>query len=277
VLDLGRAVPDTRINCENGCWRYRHRTLHDHHPYGILPVSDVIVHSSNIGAAKLGLLLGPQRLARVVELYHFGEEYGVRLPAEEPGIVTRRDRWTYYTTTSVPMGQEIAGTPLQLIAGFCSLINGGRLMEPFIVAAVENPNSGDVTRRTPIEVRRVIRPATSATMRRILAQVVERGTGRRLREARYPIGGKTGTAQKRAAAGGYSHDKFVASFIGFAPVDEPKLCVLVMADEPQGAHYGGTVAAPAVGRIIDSSLALLEAAPPSESGPVVAVRETDSR
>ncbi|MFH1730413.1 MAG: penicillin-binding protein 2 [Planctomycetota bacterium] len=273
VIDLGIATPETKIDCERGLWVYKKRRLRDHHGYGIIPVADVIVYSSNIGAAKLGLMLGADRLRQYVSFYHFGRRHGVEVPAEEPGIVTSERQWTYFTTTSVPMGQEIAGTPLQLVAAFCSLINGGRLMQPYLVEAVEDPNTGEVTRRTPLELKRVISAATSATMRNILADVVRRGTGKVLRSCKYPIGGKTGTAQKSDAAGGYSQDRYVASFVGFAPVEQPKICVLVLADEPKtGGYYGGQVAAPAVGRIIDKTLALLDSAPrgPVQPGGAVA-------
>ncbi len=262
AIDLGLVTPDSPIQCENGRWKYRGRLLHDHHPYGKLSVTDVIVHSSNIGAAKLGLMLGADRLQQLVSFYHFGRKSGIKLPGEASGMVTPARRWTYYTTTSVPIGQEIAGTPLQLTAAFCSLINGGRLMQPYIVEAIEDPNTNDLTRRTPKELERVISPETSAKMRRILAQVVERGTGKQLRNANYQIGGKTGTAQKVNPDGGYSQHSYVASFVGFAPVSRPRICVLVLVDEPKGSYYGSQVAAPAVGRIIDKTLAILDAAAP---------------
>jgi len=268
ALDLGLVTPDTKIHCGNGLWVFRKRRLHDHHPYGLLSVTDVIVYSSNIGAAKLGLRLGPDRLRQCVAGYQFGRRHGIDLPGEEPGIVTSARQWTYFSTTSVPMGQEIAGTPLQLTAAFCSLINGGRLMRPYLVEAVGTPDSDAPRPRSPIERRRVISEATSATMRKILAQVVQRGTGKVIRNTKYPIGGKTGTAQKRDPAGGYSRTKYVASFIGFAPVDKPTLCVLVLVDEPSGGrYYGGQVAAPAVGRIVDKTLALLQSAPPDPIRP----------
>jgi len=266
ALELGLTTPKTRIDCENGAWRYRSRTLHDSHPCGVLSVADVIVFSSNIGAAKVGLMLGDNRLRQYVGSYHFGGKLGIELPAEEGGIVTPARRWSYWTTTSVPMGQEIAGTPLQLITAFCSLVNGGRLMQPYLVERMEDPNAGGVVSRTPHELKTVISAKTSATMRGILAQVVERGTGRCLKDNRYKIGGKTGTAQKRGPGGGYASNKYVASFIGFAPVDAPDICVLVMVDEPRGgAYYGGQVAAPAVGRIIERTLTILESAPQNDT------------
>ena len=264
AIELGLVTPESMIHCEDGRWIYRRRRLHDHHPYGRLSVTDVIVHSSNIGIAKVGVMLGPTRLRQYVLLYHFGRRYGVNFPAEEPGVVTSARKWNYFTTTSVPMGQEITGTPLQLVTAFSSLVNGGRLMQPYLVEAVADPNTGDLTRRSPLELRRVISEDTSAKMRKILAQVVQRGTAKVLRDAKYPIGGKTGTAQKSDPAGGYSHDKYIASFIGFAPVERPSICVLVLADEPTGGrYYGGQVAAPAVGRIIEKTLALLHSAPES--------------
>ncbi len=279
VIELGLATPETQVHCENGVWRFRGRVLHDTHPHGTIPLTDVIVYSSNIGAAKLGLLLGDERLRHWVDRFHFGKKYGISLPAEEPGIVTPGSRWSYWTTTSVPMGQEIAGTPLQLITAFCALINGGELMEPHIVRAIHDPNTGEPARpRSPRRIARVISPATSATIRQMLAQVVERGTGKVLRSSRYPIGGKTGTAQKRDASGGYSREKFVSSFVGFAPVDAPRICVLVMVDEPHGSYYGAQVAAPPVGRIIDDTLATLDLAPPEgPRGTSIIVSRADTR
>ncbi len=266
AIDLRLVTPESRIHCENGRWVYRKRRLHDHHPYGVMSITDIIVHSSNIGAAKLGLLLGNERLRQYVLLYHFGKKLGIRLPAEEPGLVTPLPRWTYFTTTSVPIGQEIAGTPLQLVTAFCALVNGGRLMQPYIVECIEDPNTGNMPPRTPLELGRIISPETSAKMRHILGQVVERGTGKVLRGCKYPIGGKTGTAQVADPAGGYS-DKYLASFVGFAPVNQPKICVLVMVDQPQGGrYYGGQVAAPAVGHIIEKSLAILDSVSDATAG-----------
>jgi len=275
ALDLGLVTPQTKIHCENGRWKYRKRVLHDTHPYGVLTAGDGVVHSSNILAAKLGLMLGDTRLRRCVLDFGFGTRSGICLPAEEPGTVTPARKWSYWTTTSVPMGQEIAGTPLQLLTAFCALINGGKLLQPYLVEAVHNPNTGEKpSRRSPHLVRRVIKPQTSAAIRRILAAVVERGTGKALRDCKYRIGGKTGTAQRRDPAGGYS-DQYVASFVGFAPVDRPKIAVLVLVDAPQGSrYYGSQVAAPAVGRIIDRTLAMLGATPQAGAPDIAATQGT---
>jgi len=259
VLDLGLMTSETRINCEHGSYTYQRRTLRDTHPYGILSVTDVIANSSNIGMSKLGLTLGDRRMRQYLDWYQFGKKSGITLPGEEIGIVTAPNKWSYYSTMSVSMGQEIAGTPLQIATAFSSLINGGVLMQPYLVEGVEDPNTGSITTRTPTAIRRIIKPETSAILRMIMTETVERGTGRVLKNSKYPIGGKTGTAQKAAPGGGYSRSAYISSFIGFSPVDNPKLLVVVMVDQPSGgAYYGGTVSAPAVGRIIDRSLSVMQ-------------------
>jgi cell division protein FtsI (penicillin-binding protein 3) len=283
ALELGLVTPDSQIDCENGVWRYRSRTLHDSHPLGVLTVRGVVVHSSNIGAAKIGLELGPDRMQRMLRSLHFGRSYGLHLLAEESGIVTPASRWTYWSTTSVPMGQEIACTPIQLLNALCAVVNGGRLMRPFVVEQIRDPNLPNsdprdprkgrvVNEQVPTVIRRVFSRPTSRVMRSMLAGVVQEGTGKRLRDTKYPIGGKTGTASKRDPDGpGYAADKYVASFIGFAPVESPQIAVLVLVDEPpKGCHYGGKAAAPAVGRIVDRTLSILESAP---AGPQAGVAD----
>ncbi len=261
ALELGLITPETRINAEHGSWAYKSRRIHDTHPLGVISATDAVADSSNICAAKVGLMLGDRRIQQWLKLYRFGERTGIELPGEEPGLVTPPSRWTYFTTTSVAFGQEIAVTPLQLATAFCSLINGGRLMQPYLVESVEDPNTGNASTRSPLEIRRVISQATSDKMRKILAQVVERGTGKILSKSKFPIGGKTGTAQKRDSSGGYAERVYISTFIGFSPVEQPRLCVLVMVDEPKGLYYGAQVAAPAVGRIIEKALTILESTP----------------
>jgi cell division protein FtsI (penicillin-binding protein 3) len=277
ALDLGLVTPETPIHCENGLWRYRSRRLRDSHPLGTLTVRGVIIHSSNIGAAKIGLKVGDRRMQQMLAALHFGRRYGVHVPAEEPGLVTPASRWTYYSTTSVPMGQEIACTPLQLLNAFCAIVNGGQLMRPYVVEQVRDPNlpNADPTdprkgriigEQVPTVLRRVFTRETAAAVRDMLAGVVEEGTAKRIRNTKYTIGGKTGTASKRDPNGrGYAADKYVASFVGYAPVESPRIAVLVMVDEPpKGQHYGGRAAAPTVGRIVDRTLSILES---TQSGP----------
>lgn len=261
AMDRGRVNAETRINCENGLWKYGSRLLHDHHPYGMLSVSEVIEKSSNIGAAKIGaILMGRQMLYDSLRAFGFGTRTGVDLPAEAPGRLAPLDRWTrFYTETSVTMGHEISVTSLQLVAAMSAIANGGTLYRPYVVRRVRTSEGVLLSENGPRAVRRVLRPETSRRMVEILTRVVEQGTGKRARVDGVTVAGKTGTTQKvDPATGRYSHEKFIGSFVAFAPAEAPRLCVIVVLDEPQGKYYGGTVAAPAVARIIERGLVYVE-------------------
>lgn len=251
-----------RFDCENGAWRCGYRTLHDAHAYGLLSFDEVIVKSSNIGAAKMGIALGLDGVYRTVTTFGFGARTGIDLPGEARGIVRPRDRWTKDSLLSVPMGQEIAVTPIQLVAAYSAMVNGGVLFRPQIVERLVSPEGKELYRLRPQPVRRVISPETSAAMRTILRGVVENGTARKAWCKEYAIGGKTGTAQK-VINGTYSHDQYVGSFCGFAPAESPRLVCLVAVDEPDRrlGYYGGTVAAPAVREILRRGLNALGVAP----------------
>ena len=260
-LDAHLGQLDDTIFCENGLFRIRGRRLHDHQPYGWLTVSEVIEKSSNVGMAKIGLQMGPGRLFGTISAFGFGESTHSGLPGELAGIVTPFKQWTVYTVTSVPMGQEIAATPMQIITAFNAIANGGMLLRPQVIESIADAD-GKVLRRFegPAPVRRVVR---SDTARRLIDQaltgVVLRGTGRAANFGIYPKFGKTGTAQKVSTAGGFAHSRFVSSFLCGAPVDDPRVAVLVLIDEPRrgSSYYGGTVAAPAAARIVEKTLKYL--------------------
>ncbi|MCK6474682.1 MAG: penicillin-binding protein 2 [Planctomycetes bacterium] len=241
--------------CENGAWRLGYRTLHDAHAYGSLSFDDVIIHSSNIGAAKIGLRLGRDGVWETVKAFGFGERTRIDLPGEAKGIVRPLEKWTKDSLLSIPMGQEIAVTPLQLATAYAAMLNGGMLLRPQLVAKIEDRNGETLFQLQPEPVRRVLSPATSKAMREILSQVVGEGTGKSAQCEEYDIGGKTGTAQK-VIDGLYSHEKYVGSFCGFAPVDRPRLVCLVAVDEPLKSlgYYGGTVGAPAVKEVLRRGL-----------------------
>lgn len=257
ALDLGVVRPDTIIDCENGLWHHGPRTLHDHHPYAKIPLSDVIKFSSNIGAAKVGaLILGQKRLYECMKRWGFGERTGVDLPAEDPGLLFPLSRWTVYSETSVPMGHEISVTPLQLCTAMSAIANGGTLYRPYIVRRVSSTDGSVLVEGGPQAVRRVIGEKASREMIEILKGVVRDGTGKKAAVNGVEVAGKTGTTQKiDPRTHQYTHEKYIASFVGFAPADDAKLCVAVVLDEPQGgSYYGGAVAAPVVGKIIQRGL-----------------------
>jgi cell division protein FtsI/penicillin-binding protein 2 len=260
-IESGLGRPEDRIFCENGLFRINGRRLRDHSPYGWLTYTEVIAKSSNIGMAKIGLTMGAARIYRTITAFGFGRVTGLGLPGEIPGIVHGLPSWSYYTVTSVPMGQEISATPLQLITAFNAIANDGVLVKPQIVQSITNPDGEVLYRlRGPEVVRRVISSSTARTLiNPMMRSVVTMGTAKAInRIGEYPKFGKTGTAQK-AGVGGFSHSLFVASFMCGAPADDPVLSVIVLIDEPHkgSSYYGATVAAPAAGRIIEEALKYL--------------------
>jgi len=257
AMDLGLIRPDTMVDCENGLWHVGPRTLHDHHPYSKISLTDVIKFSSNIGAAKVGAqILGQKRLWEAMKRWGFGEKTGVDLPAEDSGLLFPLSRWTVYSETSVPMGHEISVTPLQLAAAMSAIANGGTLYRPYVIRRIASTDGTILVDHGPQAVRRVIGEKASRDMIEILKSVVTDGTGKKAAVPGVAVAGKTGTSQKiDPKTKQYTHEKYIASFVGFAPADDAKLCIAVVLDEPQGgSYYGGAVAAPVVGRIIQRGL-----------------------
>lgn len=260
ALDRGLARPETMYDCENGLWKVGPRILHDHHPYGRLCLADIIIHSSNIGAAKIGCqTLGRARLYECMKAWGFGTPTGCDLPAEDNGRLFPLSRWSVYSDTSVPMGHEIALTPLQLAAAMSAIANGGTLYRPYAVRRLEAADGTLLHEASPEAVRRVIGPKASREMIEILKRVVSEGTGKKAQVPGVAVAGKTGTTQKvDPVTKRYTHEKFISSFVGFAPADDARLCIAVVVDEPQGAYYGGTVAAPVVARIVERGLVFVK-------------------
>jgi len=252
-LEHGTARLGERIFCENGAWQIGSRIIHSSHPYGMLTFEMGLVKSDNVMSAKLGKRLGVERLYAAVRAFGYGEKTGIELPGEIPGLVRPRAVWSEYSVTSVPMGQEIAVTPLQLVAGHAAVANGGILVRPTIIEKYLDANGKTVGEPANPHRGRCVPEEIALTIRELLRRVVEEGTGRRAKIEEYALCGKTGTAQK-VVDGTYSHEKFIGSFVGFGPADDPRLVVLVSLDEPQGSYYGGTVAAPAVSEILKRSL-----------------------
>ncbi|GMV79978.1 MAG: penicillin-binding protein 3 [Planctomycetota bacterium] len=267
-----------RIYCENGAWRVSYRTLHDSHAYGALTFDEVIVHSSNIGAAKEGLRLGIDGVYEAVYTFGFGARTRIDLPGEVSGIVRPKHKWTKDSLLSVPMGQEIAVTPLQLATAYAAMVNGGTLLRPQVIQRIANAKGEELYTLRAEPVRQVISAETSIAMREMLERVVLEGTGRRAWCPEYSVGGKTGTAQK-VIGGMYSHEKYVGSFCGFAPVEQPRLVCLVTVDEPDKrlGYYGGTVASPAVREILRRGLKALNVPPRSGEAQELAEREFRAR
>ena len=262
ALQQDRLKPHESFDCEHGEYKMGPRLLHDHHPYDRLNVIDILVKSSNIGMAKIGERLTNRGLFDALDAFGFGRPTGIELPGELAGIVRPLKQWNIYSTGSVPMGQEVAATPLQIIAAYGALANGGRLITPHLVLHVGD----DATTSPPVMVSEAVRADIADWVtQQALTEVVRRGTGRKAHIKGYQVFGKTGTAQKPdPATGGYSNERHVSSFICGAPADTPRVLVLVTVDEPQGKgsdQFGGTVAAPVAAEILRNTLVQLSIAP----------------
>ena len=252
ALEEGLTRPDELIDCQNGWILIAGHRIHDSRPHGLMTVSEVIQHSSDVGAIKLGMRLGEDRFYSYVQRLGFGRATGVDLPGEERGLTKPTDRWSGLTLASMSMGHEIGVTPLQVLAMMSAVANGGILYRPFVVKRIEDPEKG--IRETDPHGERVLSVETTVKLRPMLEDVVSaEGTASRGRLEGYTAAGKTGTAQK-IDNGRYSHTKYWASFAGFTPSTNPALAIIVVVDEAVGLHQGGQVAAPVFKRIAEQSL-----------------------
>jgi len=251
ALMSGRWRPDSRVFCEHGAMKVADYVIHDDHKEGWLDMAGLIAKSSNIGAAKLALDIGADRLRALLLDVGFGRRTGVGLAGESPGIVPPPDRWGPVETANIAFGQGIAVTPLQLAAAFCILANEGRSVAPgILLERARKPVRQVIPTRIAHEVARMLEYATSPE-----------GTGYKAVPAGYRVAGKTGTAQKPDAHGRYGRKRFMAVFAGFAPVDNPRLVIAVVINEPQKSIYGGQVAAPVFRKIAESALPYLGVLP----------------
>jgi cell division protein FtsI (penicillin-binding protein 3) len=261
-LDQGLIRPDEVFNCEHGSIVVAGHRIHDHKAYGDLTVAEILANSSDVGAIKIALRLGPPRFDDYIHKFGFGSPTGVDLPGESRGLVYRLAHWGSFSIGSISMGQEIGVTPLQMVNAVSAIANGGSLYKPHVVEEMKRdehvlPLEGP---SAPADAHRVISPETAAIMRQMMEGVVLRGTGKSARLDGWTAGGKTGTAQKiDPATRRYSRTNVIASFTGFAPINNPAVAILVSIDSPQGwPHEGGTVAAPAFKRIAEQVLAYLD-------------------
>ncbi len=267
ALNEKKVQPETTIFCENGAWMYGGRLLHDHGSgYGALSVRDVLVHSSNIGAAKLAISVGDQKFYEYIRRFGFGERTGVELPGEIPGVVHSPQAWSKISITRIPMGHEVGVTPLQMTVAMCAIANGGKLVTPRIVKSITDADGKAITTFTPTVLRQVISPETAAQVSHALRDVVSsRGTAAAAAVQGFDIAGKTGTAQKLDPKGGYDAKKTVVSFSGFLPADNPEFVGLVVLDDPQTKtpeeNYGGRVAGPIFARVAEKAARYLDLEP----------------
>jgi len=271
VLEEKLVTPDTTVYCENGHFQYAGRLLRDAHPMGVLTVHQVLMKSSNIGVAKLALQLGEARLYEYIRRYGFGQKTGIALSGEISGLVNPPHRWSKLDITRIPMGQSVAVTPLQMVTAMSSIANGGKLMKPMIVSEITDETGRKVATFTPEMVRQVISAGTARKITSALKDVVSKqGTALKAAVPGFRVAGKTGTAQKVDPRGGYLSGRYVTSFVGFMPADDPRFTLLVLLDDPsakQGEAFGGTVAGPIFSRMAERMARYLDLQPTEEIPP----------
>jgi cell division protein FtsI (penicillin-binding protein 3) len=262
AFDQNLIRADEVFNCENGAVTVAGHLIHDHKKYGMLTVADILANSSDVGAIKIALRLGSPKFYDYIRAFGFGNPTGVDLPAESRGLLRRLDHWGSYSIASVSMGREVGVTPLQMVTAVSAVANGGLVYKPHIVQELRRgdqvlalPGASAVT-----EPKRAVRPETAATLRRLMEGVILHGTGKNARLDGWTAAGKTGTAQKiDPNTGRYSPTNVIASFTGFAPINNPAVTILVSIDSPAGyPHDGATVSAPVFKRIAEQILPYLD-------------------
>jgi cell division protein FtsI (penicillin-binding protein 3) len=251
--------PDEMFDCQMGSIVINGMRIRDSRPHGMLSVADIIAESSDVGAIKVALRLGEERFYKYIRAFGFGQQTGIELPGETRGLTKPVDRWSKVSIGAISMGQEIGISPLQLASLISTIANDGVHVPPRIVAGTIAPqNAPQTIVFQPAEGTRVISSLTAAEMRQMLQGVVLHGTGRKALLEGYSSAGKTGTAQKvDPTTGAYSKTKYVASFAGFGPINDPQIAVVVILDSAVGLHQGGQVSAPIFQRVMQQVLEYL--------------------
>ena len=253
ALENNICYPQQMYNCYNGVFQVKDRTIHDHKPFSRLTFEEILIYSSNIGAARIGLRLGKKRFYNKIKEFGFGCKTGIQLPSEEKGILNPLKKWTDVSVAYLAFGYEIVVTPLQMARAFNVIASGGYLVHPHILEKI-----GGVFYKKKSNIR-VLSPSTRHRLASIMADVVKVGTGKKSKINGVDIAGKTGTA-KKLKRGKYKKC-YVSSFGGFFPVQSPRITMFVVIDEPIGEYYGGDVAAPLFKSIAEKLLIYLNIFP----------------
>ncbi|RKY42930.1 MAG: penicillin-binding protein [Candidatus Makaraimicrobium thalassicum] len=258
ALEEGVADLDDRLYCENGKYRVEGRILNDYHGYGELSFREIIAKSSNIGTVKVARALGGRKLYEYIRRFGFGEKTGIDLPGEVSGISRPPAAWSRSDITTIPIGQGIAVTSVQLACAVSVIANGGYLMKPYIVDRIMTWKGGVYKKNKPVPKRKVLSERTCEKMKDALRYAVTDGTGRYAASKLYAMCGKTGTAQMVDPEGGYYPDKYNSTFIGFAPLESPAVSIVVAARDPHPVYFGGSVAGPVFKRIAERTLQYMD-------------------
>jgi cell division protein FtsI (penicillin-binding protein 3) len=264
AIEKGLVKPTDKIDCQMGAITVAGRLVHDHHPFGTLTIADALAKSSNVAAIKLGLRVGDEAMYDYIRRFGFGSPTHIELPGETLGLVRKVSNWQPSSIGSIAIGQEIGVTPLQMVAAFGALANDGLRIAPHIVKEVRALD-GAITYQASPEQHQVVGAETAKALRGMLEGVTLNGTAKKAQLDGYTAAGKTGTAQKiDPKTHTYSKTKYIGSFVGFAPVENPAVVIIVVIDEPTGSYHGGDVAAPVFRQIAEQVLPDLNVAPDTE-------------
>jgi len=258
AIENGVANPNELVDCQMGKILVAGRLIHDWHPFGILSVTGILANSSDVGAIKVALRLGAPKFYEAARAFGIGQDTGIDLPGENRGLLRPVDEWTPSSIGSLAMGQEVSVTPIQIVSAISAIANGGTLYHPRVVREVRDSESGAEMPHPDADPQEATDARTAATMREMMEDVMIEGTGKHSQLDGYTSGGKSGTAQQiDPATGRYSATRYNASFVGFAPVNNPAITILVVLDSPVGQHHGGMVGGPVFKRVAEQTLAYL--------------------
>jgi len=265
AIESGGSSSNTIFFCENGEYRIGRKIIHDNASHGWLSLQQIIKYSSNIGAVKISEILGPEHLYNTLWNFGFGTKTGIDCPGETAGSLALYKHWTKLDAGVISFGHGISVSAVQLIAAVSTIANDGVLMKPYLVKAITDKNGQYIHRFKPRKIRRVISSNTAKEVTKIMQTVITRnGTGTLAALEGYSVSGKTGTSQKIGEDGTYAEDKYIASFAGFTPAENPEIAILVVIDEPVETYYGGVVAAPVFKRIAHETLNHMNISPTVE-------------
>ena len=278
AIESGNSTANTIFFCENGEYRIGNDIIHDTRAHGWLSLQQIVKYSSNIGIVKVGEATGPEALYQTLRAFGFGEKTGIDCPGETSGSLSNYKRWSKIDAGAIAFGQGISVSAIQLISGVAAIANNGILMKPYIVQAITDNNGRLIKSVKPVRTRRAISTKTAQAVKKMMRSVIDKGgTGINAALVRYSVGGKTGTAQKTDERGTYAKGKYIAAFVGFTPVENPELAILVVVDEPQKNYYGGVVAAPVFRKIAQEALQYLNIAPTRKNDTLTVSLESEVR
>lgn len=258
ALEEGVVKIDQKFDCSRGAVEVGGRLIHDVHKHGVLSFKEVIQKSSNVGSAMIGMKLGKEKVYKYAKTFGFGEKTGIDLPGEISGRISPPEKWSGMSIGSISIGQEVGVTPLQILRAYSAIGNGGFLVTPHVVSKITAPDGGLLWSFKP-EMKRIISQKTAETFKDILKTVTEEGGTATLAAVKgNQVAGKTGTAQViDPRTKKYSKEKYIGSFVGFVPADNPKIAMIIVVYEPKGQSYGGVVAAPVFSKIAEAALSYM--------------------